>query len=452
MKNQLLNENLLKENNFNNYLVANQYCYTSIQQIPSLSEKMKAKIQRTKELLEKKKYKISENSNNNEYCNRKERKFEFNLDSPHEFSELSNNCNIKDRCPECIDIMSKINNKKKQALNNKKNISNTNDLNNNKNFVDGINCPKNNMKKENLNLIGEKNSQTITEKNVEIQNTGNLQHKALPFFENNSIIKNNLSINESFGSNGSNNIICEEISLNEVSNKNNLSKKELKMLRNRISAQVSRDRKKKEMDDLKLITQELFDQNIKLKKTLEEKDYQINEFKNFIDSLCLNCKGIINSQKRNNILIENKLLSKSYSNDNFINNGNSIKDQGEEKSQTIIQNANHIRNNLISNKRYRVSDFPTILNNGNRKIANNIKCGIMTGFLVIVFIVGSFAFNYGFDFTNKNEDFIIKSENSLTGRILQTDNKDVFSLFNNESSNKFIYKLMKINNILFIKI
>lgn len=51
--------------------------------------------------------------------------------------------------------------------------------------------------------------------------------------------------------------------------------KEVKMLRNRISAQRSRDRKKKEIDDLKTISQNLLNENYMLKKELENRDKEI---------------------------------------------------------------------------------------------------------------------------------------------------------------------------------
>jgi hypothetical protein len=71
-------------------------------------------------------------------------------------------------------------------------------------------------------------------------------------------------MNESFCSNGSSKNSCLDISLNEnsfmgITNRNNLSKKELKMLRNRISAQKSRDRKKKEEKEYDVLT--LLEQN-----------------------------------------------------------------------------------------------------------------------------------------------------------------------------------------------
>lgn len=80
---------------------------------------------------------------------------------------------------------------------------------------------------------------------------------------------------------------------NETFSNNYLSKKESKMLRNRVSAQRSRDRKKKEYDDLKVIAQKLMDENLKLKKQIEHRDNQISEIKHNMDKLCKSCEQYV---------------------------------------------------------------------------------------------------------------------------------------------------------------
>jgi hypothetical protein len=76
-----------------------------------------------------------------------------------------------------------------------------------------------------------------------------------------------------------------------------MSKKEIKMLRNRLSAQRSRDRKKKELIDLKSITKSLLEENEKLRNELKERDDKINKLLNL---LCPNCQEKI---KMNNLEI-----------------------------------------------------------------------------------------------------------------------------------------------------
>ena len=58
-----------------------------------------------------------------------------------------------------------------------------------------------------------------------------------------------------------------------------ISKSEMKAIRNRISAQLSRDRKKKEFEDLQKFSQKLLDENKRLKKELTTKNREIINFK-----------------------------------------------------------------------------------------------------------------------------------------------------------------------------
>ena len=80
-----------------------------------------------------------------------------------------------------------------------------------------------------------------------------------------------------------------------------LSKKELKMLRNRLSAQRSRDRKKKELIDLKIITKNLLQENQKLRNGIKERDDKINKLMNL---LCPECKNKLNGKNQFEISIK----------------------------------------------------------------------------------------------------------------------------------------------------
>jgi hypothetical protein len=64
------------------------------------------------------------------------------------------------------------------------------------------------------------------------------------------------------------------------------------MLRNRISAKVSRDRKKKEFEQLVTISKNLMNENYMLNQELEKKENEIKFYKNTSNSLCENCKHI----------------------------------------------------------------------------------------------------------------------------------------------------------------
>ena len=71
-----------------------------------------------------------------------------------------------------------------------------------------------------------------------------------------------------------------------------MNKKEIKMLRNRLSAQRSRDRKKQELIDLKTITKSLLEENEKLRNDIKERDNKINQLLNLI---CTKCKEKLNN-------------------------------------------------------------------------------------------------------------------------------------------------------------
>jgi hypothetical protein len=73
------------------------------------------------------------------------------------------------------------------------------------------------------------------------------------------------------------------------------TKKEAKMLRNRISAQRSRDRKKKELDELRIISQNLLNENCNLRKQVEIKDREIIRINSKYEKFCQGCKEIYNS-------------------------------------------------------------------------------------------------------------------------------------------------------------
>ena len=122
--------------------------------------------------------------------------------------------------------------------------------------------------------------------------------------ENNS--QENLSSSAS-----NNNSINNNVSLNNLNPSiiAKMNKKEIKMLRNRLSAQRSRDRKKKELIDLKTITKNLFEENEKLRNEIKERD---NKIKQLMNLLCPKCHEKL---KQNNT----EILVKG--NSNTINNG-----------------------------------------------------------------------------------------------------------------------------------
>lgn len=125
--------------------------------------------------------------------------------------------------------------------------------------------------------------------------------------KNNSVSLNNsqenisglISNNNSSSYSNNNNSNLNSININNINQNvlSKMSKKEIKMLRNRLSAQRSRDRKKKELIDLKSITKSLLEENEKLRNEIKERDEKINKLLNL---LCPNCQEKI---KMNNFEI-----------------------------------------------------------------------------------------------------------------------------------------------------
>ena len=97
-----------------------------------------------------------------------------------------------------------------------------------------------------------------------------------------------------------------------------LSKKEIKMWRNRLSAQRSRDRRKKELHDLKIITKNLLQENQKLRNGIKERDNKINQLMNL---LCPECKNKLSGNNQFEITI--KPNNEVFNNTNNINSDKS---------------------------------------------------------------------------------------------------------------------------------
>ena len=148
-----------------------------------------------------------------------------------------------------------------------------------------------------------------------------------------------------------------------------LSKKEVKMFRNRISAQRSRDRKKKEMDDLKYISQNLLNETSLLKRELRDMKEKFNQ-------LCKNCQGVINNN-------QNGCL-------NNINN------------DTNTSANNNISND--NNRNYSIVD-------SSRRFSTSLKYSMMAGFLVIVCLIASLSYKNISE--NKKENFQGRILNSI---------------------------------------
>ena len=123
--------------------------------------------------------------------------------------------------------------------------------------------------------------------------------------EKNEVSNNTLESNLGYTENINNTSNINSPNMNNLNPNfsSKMSKKEIKMLRNRQSAQRSRDRKKKELFDLKTITKNLLQENEKLRNDIKERD---NKIKFLLNQLCPNCREKINKNNLE-INIENKI-------------------------------------------------------------------------------------------------------------------------------------------------
>jgi hypothetical protein len=200
------------------------------------------------------------------------------------------------------------------------------------------------------------------------------------------------------GNNGAlsmNNSMCLPFTENPTGG--SLSKKEMKMLRNRISAQRSRDRKKKEMDDLKIISQNLLNETCLLKRELESRDREIKDMKQKLGQICKNCQDKINAIPSNN------------SNENI----NKIKNH----------NRHYINRDFSNNSNERAY---SIVDSSSRRFTSNLKYSMMAGFLVVVCLIGTLSFA-----VNKNK---LESQDNFNGRILHAVNMEKTKTIIKESS------------------
>jgi len=114
------------------------------------------------------------------------------------------------------------------------------------------------------------------------------------------------------------------------------------MLRNRITAKISRDKKKKELEELSALSKNLINENYMLNQELEKKEREIQFFKTTSNSLCNNCKQM--------------LLTKNL----------------QEPCKTIFS-------------------MNDVTEEGKSNFSNYLKYSVYTSFLVVMCIIGAFS-------------------------------------------------------------
>ena len=198
-------------------------------------------------------------------------------------------------------------------INNSNVVSNSNN-NNSTNFFQNIPL------KERMKIKKEKTKKLLENKT--------LRSKTDEESKENNMEKNNMIMNNNKNLESNININNYNFNINNIDKSilSQLSKKEIKMWRNRLSAQRSRDRKKKELLDLKSITKSLLQENEKLRQGIKERDNKINQLMNL---LCPECKNRLNGKNDFNISINTNM-------DSLTNNELNLQDKSQLTPSSII--------------------------------------------------------------------------------------------------------------------
>ena len=304
-----------------------------------------------------------------------------NLDLNNEYQNFSNCDNYNNGFIKSLNFQNYMNEEKRNQL------SELND-NGNKEFKKNLFKIQSDVNINNKDSSNEENYEMVNNyKNIPLKERMSIKkQKTKKLLENktqristqeeskeNNVDKNTISNNtqENLSSSSNNNSI-NNININSLNPSviAKMNKKEIKMLRNRLSAQRSRDRKKKELIDLKTITRNLFEENEKLRNEIKERD---NKIKELINLLCPKCQEKL---KQNN-------------------------------SEIIVKESYNVINNTDSNE---MQLTPSNIIAGKKKLAL-----LMTGLFTIFCIFGTFTASNSQNFLrnlkeksrliNKNNDF-----------------------------------------------
>lgn len=261
------------------------------------------------------------------------------------------------------------------------------------------------------------------------------------------------------------------------------SKKEIRMLRNRISAQKSRDNKKRELSEYKIFSNQVCNENEKLKNKLSNKQLEneliLNRIKFLEENLCQNCQHLRFSSNNNDkqglqLQLRNETISNgnsnrnrntsSYNTDNINNNQTSFNINNDNilNGRLINSHSNISSNNYNNNIR---NNFSTTLldisSAARRNISNNFKLGIFSGVLLIFFIVGCLLWGQFDEINNKitRKLFSLYDANKRKLDYSQNNNSNQKALglisnsseVNNNNKNKVFnitksYPIIKYNN------
>jgi hypothetical protein len=232
--------------------------------------------------------------------------------------------------------------------------------------------------------------------------------------------------NSLHASTSSKNYIIEEDKLIPLTDKlDTFTKKEIKMLRNRMSAQKSRDKKKKEFDELKEFSLSLQNENKILKHKLGNAEKEVDFMKRKIKS-CPKC---------------------SFSDE--VDSLFELTDYKKDKNNKTNPSQNQVDASLLSTTVVDLSKSSQ--NNFNRRS----KFGLLSGIILVCFIICCLIyspFSQNNNYYNKERILVSENENlPILSYSLNQENTKTIEYKTNFESNKPIFKLNEDKYLLYSK-
>jgi hypothetical protein len=222
----------------------------------------------------------------------------------------------------------------------------------------------------------------------------------------------------------SKNYIIEEEKLIPLSDKlDSLTKKEIKILRNRMSAQKSRDRKKRELEELKVLSQDLKKENKILKDKLSNAEIEIILLKRKI-------KSFSNLQNNEQVLSCSELIDVNQNNNR--NNSNNVPINSNNLSTTVVDLSNSSRNNFNQRSKF----------------------GLLAGIILVCLIICCLQFSQFSrnSFESKDRLLISKKDNlPLPTNSLTPEDTKIIEYKTNYESNKPLFKIHEDKYLLYSK-
>lgn len=218
----------------------------------------------------------------------------------------------------------------------------------------------------------------------------------------------------------------EELSLTSLIKQ---TKEEIKMEKNRISAKRSRDKQKKKLEDLEMLTVKLKQENLRLYEKTEKQEKLMHQFNSLISkSFCKECLSKYDSANFSKYV--KNIINKGAEYCSTDNNTNS--NYSKENSCCHIsdkESLNNVEDNTKNNES-RSRSYSISMSNNNNSFSPIAKLSVFAGLLFIMCFVGISNIKMNGNNSNViaiNKDYV-KGEslvNTKSNRISNSDNSAV---------------------------